>query len=414
MLEGGVSGKQAFIAVQFRDAGSEPVMVPVSSLDVLNSEEKKQKVIDSAWAFFQRGEFARRSLSPHFVETLASDLAKVVNIQKLVTPLVLSALAELYRNRLRLELEQRGEAAIDSNALHLKADRRAGEDIHVYFDPPQDWEQVARSNIGKLVDDAFSVSPAPFSWYKFAEWLWVNQVAGALGDLEEEIGQDVLAQMPHRDFEQVLLNRIVGHQDSAVHTANLILRRTECLAKMFVSAAEKSLDDLWKFEKLFGLRKLPPDHCADKAGLLVRLDLGRLLSLVAKRPEDLYFLPPRKFEELIAHVFENFGYEVELTPESRDGGYDIFAVRRAELDTRVLIECKRYTPPKKVGRPVIQNLLGVISDRQVGATMGVLATTSTFTRDAEAFIESNRWRVQGQDFNAVVGWISDIVNGVRR
>jgi len=44
-----------------------------------------------------------------------------------------------------------------------------------------------------------------------------------------------------------------------------------------------------------------------------------------KYPERMYDMNPRKFEELIAAIFKDFGFDVELTKATRDGGRDIIA-----------------------------------------------------------------------------------------
>jgi hypothetical protein len=37
----------------------------------------------------------------------------------------------------------------------------------------------------------------------------------------------------------------------------------------------------------------------------------------------------RTLEEIVAELFDNFGYEVELTKRTRDGGRDIIAIRHS-------------------------------------------------------------------------------------
>lgn len=54
----------------------------------------------------------------------------------------------------------------------------------------------------------------------------------------------------------------------------------------------------------------------------INTELKRYLN---KHPEKLYDLSPRKFEELIAAILEDLGFEVELTQATRDGGSDIIA-----------------------------------------------------------------------------------------
>ena len=70
------------------------------------------------------------------------------------------------------------------------------------------------------------------------------------------------------------------------------------------------------------------------------LEFDRLIASLCGRPEELYSLSPRRFEELIAEVCHRMGYKVELTPATRDGGRDIVATRYAETRSQVLIECK--------------------------------------------------------------------------
>jgi len=56
-----------------------------------------------------------------------------------------------------------------------------------------------------------------------------------------------------------------------------------------------------------------------------------LLDYLRRHPELLYELHPRRFEEVIAAIWSSLGYEVTLTPRSRDGGKDLYAVQRASV-----------------------------------------------------------------------------------
>ncbi|WP_455821855.1 restriction endonuclease [Clostridium butyricum] len=54
-------------------------------------------------------------------------------------------------------------------------------------------------------------------------------------------------------------------------------------------------------------------------------------------------LKPREFELLIASLYENLKYEVEVTPATRDGGKDIIArINREDGKEVVYVECKLY------------------------------------------------------------------------
>jgi hypothetical protein len=73
------------------------------------------------------------------------------------------------------------------------------------------------------------------------------------------------------------------------------------------------------------------------AGLIVRADLeeisDELIRHLTKHPELMHKLGSRKFEELVAQLLKDKGYEVELTPRTRDGGLDIRAFRRSDIGT---------------------------------------------------------------------------------
>lgn len=69
-----------------------------------------------------------------------------------------------------------------------------------------------------------------------------------------------------------------------------------------------------------------------------------LAAYLVGHPDALYNLSPHLFEELIAHILRDFGFEVALTLRTRDGGIDIVAIQTnlAGIDTRYIIECKRW------------------------------------------------------------------------
>lgn len=131
-----------------------------------------------------------------------------------------------------------------------------------------------------------------------------------------------------------------------------------------------------------------------------------VLAYFGRHPQLLYSLPPRKFEELIASVFRNNGFEVELTPETRDGGFDVIASQKNGFagSTMHLIECKRYTPENKVGIGIVQRMLGVIEQHR--ATQGIIVTTSSFSRDAEICAESSRNRLGLKQYCDISKWLA--------
>jgi HJR/Mrr/RecB family endonuclease len=138
-----------------------------------------------------------------------------------------------------------------------------------------------------------------------------------------------------------------------------------------------------------------------------------LIRYLARHPKSLYVLEPRRFEELVAEIFRDFGYEVLLTPRSNDGGVDIRAVRKDSVGTLLyLIECKRYRQDRAVGVDLVRSLYGVIQAE--GASCGVLATTSRFTKGAQEFARRFRFQLSLRDYTHVVAWLEEYLNRRKR
>jgi hypothetical protein len=124
-----------------------------------------------------------------------------------------------------------------------------------------------------------------------------------------------------------------------------------------------------------------------------------------QHPNDLLSIAPRQFEEIIAGLMEQFGFEVELTARTADGGRDIIATANRTLNLRCLIECKRYASDNRVGLALVQRLHGVVQSEQ--ATKGILVTTSSFTKPARDFLRRQPWLLEGRDFAGIVEWLDD-------
>ncbi len=152
----------------------------------------------------------------------------------------------------------------------------------------------------------------------------------------------------------------------------------------------------------------PPDPETERSLIQVVGFLDRrLMEEFHRTPELLKTMERRQFERLVAEIFDGFGYDVELTQRTRDGGKDIVAIRRREIETRLLIECKRPDPGNAVDVSIVRELLGVKVDD--GATKAILATTARLTRDAKAFVEKHRWELEAAEYDRVVAWISEYV-----
>lgn len=101
-----------------------------------------------------------------------------------------------------------------------------------------------------------------------------------------------------------------------------------------------------------------------------------------KHPEQLYQLSPRKFEELVASLMKDLGFEVELTQQTRDGGRDIIAyIRNGLTNFLAHVECKRYSPDNKVSVDIIRSVVGVHHMRN--ANKSIIVTTGFYTKNAK-------------------------------
>ena len=133
-------------------------------------------------------------------------------------------------------------------------------------------------------------------------------------------------------------------------------------------------------------------------------DLNEMLMWLSRDPNLMYGLPSRRFEEMVAKLFQDQGYDVSLTQATRDGGYDLMAVMKAGFSPLLLlVECKRYGPDRKVGVEVVRALNGV-TDR-MRANQGLIVTSSFFTRDASEEKRLIGHRMELKDYNDLTGWL---------
>lgn len=97
----------------------------------------------------------------------------------------------------------------------------------------------------------------------------------------------------------------------------------------------------------------------------------------------IFDLKPREFELLIGSLYESLGYEIEITPATRDGGKDIIArINREDGKEVVYVECKLY----KTTELRIDNaraLLGTIYQDNINR--GVLFCTGYVNKNIKKF-----------------------------
>jgi hypothetical protein len=148
-------------------------------------------------------------------------------------------------------------------------------------------------------------------------------------------------------------------------------------------------------------RPLDPDSTGFQAVELAVKGIGdELIARLAENPELMYDLDWRRFEELVAELYERQGYEVTLTRGSKDGGVDIYALHRApHAKFLTVIDAKRNHAGNPVGVELVKQLRSTVAD--ANAHMGVIATTSYFTKGAKDYRESHEHLLGLQDFASV-------------
>jgi hypothetical protein len=90
-----------------------------------------------------------------------------------------------------------------------------------------------------------------------------------------------------------------------------------------------------------------------------------------------------QFERDVTSVMHGLRYDVQHVAAGRHGdqGIDVYATKgEAERVENWVIQCKCYSPHRKVGPSVVRELRGVLSKYQ--GARGMIVTTSTFTAGA--------------------------------
>tara|TARA_Y100001951_G_C11285229_1_gene268230 strand:- start:95 stop:895 length:801 start_codon:yes stop_codon:yes gene_type:complete len=134
-----------------------------------------------------------------------------------------------------------------------------------------------------------------------------------------------------------------------------------------------------------------------------------IIQKVISDPELMRKIPPRDFELFVGELIDKLGFsDVSVTPRSNDQGRDIIASKSINgVPVLFAFECKQYSPNRKIQIDTMRSLLGTISHGPTKANIGVLVTTSTFTKGAKNFYLSEAL-LDGKDFNDLVNWLKQV------
>jgi hypothetical protein len=130
-----------------------------------------------------------------------------------------------------------------------------------------------------------------------------------------------------------------------------------------------------------------------------------------KKPDDMYKLSPRKYEEFLEVVFLNNGYRTVLGTGSNDGGVDLRLYSNDLVSESVtLVQAKRYINKNPIELQAVQALTAVVDDQK--ANRGLFVTTSRYLPCAEKFAARQNSRIQLASSKEVAEWCCSASNRI--
>lgn len=123
--------------------------------------------------------------------------------------------------------------------------------------------------------------------------------------------------------------------------------------------------------------------------------------------EKLYKISPREFEKVIAELLNNNGFDVELTKQTRDNGYDILALKYVDnlSPIKYLVECKRFRKDRKIGVDIVRSFKEVLQTEH--ANKGLIVTSSYFTKDAIKKQKETPYLLDYKDKDELMTWVKN-------
>ena len=240
----------------------------------------------------------------------------------------------------------------------------------------------------------------------------LEHVESALRSANQETMRDavgkLLSTLTYREREVLKLRYGIG--DNYTYTQAEVARIFKFSQSTAARVEYRAIGKLMHPVRLNMLQRMlgwvslePPSRPVIEA---VRLCSEEVIAYLAKHPDRLRQMSSRDFERIVAEIFDGYGFQVELTQRTRDGGRDIVALTRdgLGLSTKYIVECKRYAEHVPVRVELVRSLYGVKQAER--ADHAILATTSYFTRDAEKFCRAPEvWNLHLRDFDAITEWL---------
>lgn len=135
---------------------------------------------------------------------------------------------------------------------------------------------------------------------------------------------------------------------------------------------------------------------------ILKLVSHKFAFLVAQNPENLYKLEWRDLERMVAEIFEGIGFDVELTPSSKDGGKDIIlSCNVFGRNKSYIVEIKHWRSGIKVGQSAIKDFLNVIVKERRDSGL-YLSTFGYCNNSFESLSEIEKQKIRFGDKEKIV------------
>lgn len=104
-------------------------------------------------------------------------------------------------------------------------------------------------------------------------------------------------------------------------------------------------------------------------------------------------LSGREFEQRVAEVFRNQGYQAMVTGGSGDGGIDIV------LDNKIAVQCKHHKN-KNATPTAIRDLQGVVANK--GFEYGIFVSLNGFSATVKDYVKDSKIKIELLDMNDLI------------
>lgn len=125
------------------------------------------------------------------------------------------------------------------------------------------------------------------------------------------------------------------------------------------------------------------------------------ISVARKEIEDyINALDPYEFQDLVAALLRGMGYYTPfISPQGKDGGFDILAYRDPFGSTTPRIKVQVKHRSQKVTVKEVRELVSLLNKE---GEMGLIVSSGGFTSDAEAEIRRSARHIEKMDLNSLI------------